>query len=404
MTSQSTVPPDIREPSRAGGGARGRLSEALLETWRRAIDRFAGQAGRWGPQVAEEEEGPHGLYFRARESARAGDLAEAAQQFADIASSTPGFTPALEAYGETVDRMGQGALARSTIDAARRLRAATRRGPPDRPFVLRNRGPFPAEIAAYSTVLQSVKQRLLPYMARGNAFLAEGRANLALLDYGCALSLKPDLREVAALRAEALAMLGHYRQALDAFNGAVTAHPTDGEIRSGRAIAHLALGELNAACADWRRQLELLPPDRASARACVSLRMADYEAALPELERALEKEPADPYWRLYRLTALHRLGRADAQAIAEAGSEVGADSPWPGPLLALHAGRLSAAQALQQADNAGRRCEALFQLGVLAWPRDRAEARRRWEEVMSLAPPALIEHAAARQELARPGA
>ena len=135
--------------------------------------------------------------------------------------------------------------------------------------------PFPAEIAAYSTVLQSVKQRLLPYMARGNAFLAEGRANLALLDYGCALSLKPGLHEVAALKAEALAMLGHYRQALAAFNSAMAARPTDGEICSGRAIAHLALGELDAACADWRRQLELLPPDRASARACVSLRMAD---------------------------------------------------------------------------------------------------------------------------------
>ena len=125
--------------------------------------------------------------------------------------------------------------------------------------------------------------------------------------------------------------------------------------------------------------------------------MADYQAALPELERALEKDPADPYWRLYRLTALHRLGRA-------AGIEVTAGGAWPGPLLALHAGRLSADEALQQADNEARRAEALFQLGVLAWPRDPAEARRRWDEVVSLAPPALIEHAAACHELARHGA
>jgi tetratricopeptide (TPR) repeat protein len=396
MTSQLSVPPNTREPSRASGGVKTRLSEALLETWRRAIDRLA---SRYGPHLVEED-GPHGLYYLARQSARAGDLETAAQQFADIARRAPGFTPALEAYGEAVDRMGRSALARSAADSARKLRADVRRGAPDRPFVLRNRGPFPAEIAAYSTVLQSVKQRALPYVARGNAFLAEGRAKLALLDYGCALTLKSGLHEITALKAEALAMLGQYREALAAFDSAMAARPTDAEICSGRAIAHLALGELDAARADWRRQLDLLPPERASARACVALRMADYEAALPELGRALEKEPADPYWRLYRLTALRRLGRNAGGADIE----VAAGDAWPGPLLALHAGRLSATDALQRADNEGRRAEALFQLGILAGPHDPAEARRRWEEVVGVAPPALIEHAAARQELARPGA
>ena len=404
MTSQLTVPPNSPEPSRASGGAKARLSEALLETWRRAIERLA---GRYGPRPLEED-GPHGLYYRAQASVRAGDLETAAQQFADIARLAPGFTPALEAYGEAVDRMGRSELARSMVDNARKLRADVRRGAPDRPFVLRNRGPFPAEIAAYSTVMQLVEQRALPYIARGNAFLAEGRASLALLDYGCALILKPGLHEITALKAEALAMLGQYRQALAAFDSAMAARPTDAEICSGRAIAHLALGELDAARADWRRQLELLPPERASARACVSLRMADWDAALPELQRALEKEPADPYWLLYRLTSLHRLGRTgeaagEATGSGDAASDATGDA-WPGPLLALHAGRLSAADALQRADNAGRRAEALFQLGVLAWPHDPAEARQRWEEVVGLAAPALIEHAAARQELARPGA
>jgi len=127
--------------------------------------------------------------------------------------------------------------------------------------------------------------------------------------------------------------------------------------------------------------------------------MADYEAALPPLQRALEKEPGDPYWRLYRLTSLHRLGRTAGQ-LGLAGM---AGDAWPGPLLALYAGQISADDVLTRADNEGRRAEALFQLGVIAWPQDREEARRRWGEVAAGTSPALIEHAAARHELARAG-
>jgi tetratricopeptide (TPR) repeat protein len=130
----------------------------------------------------------------------------------------------------------------------------------------------------------------------------------------------------------------------------------------------------------------------------VLLRLADYEAALPELQRALEKEPADPYWQLYRLTSLHRLGRT-----AGAGFDGAAADAWPGPLLALHAGQLSGDDALKRADNEGRRAEALFQMAIAAYPHDREEARRRWQQVVDEAPPALIEHAAARHELARLG-
>ena len=369
------------------------LSEAILKTWRRAVDRL----GSGFVHRLSEEGGANALYFRARASARAGDLEKAAQQFADLAEMAPILTAALEGHGEAADRLGQSELARAKYDVARKLRSAVRRGAPDRPFVLRNRGPFPAEIAAYTSVLLSVKERALPYVARGNALLAEGRAKLALLDYSCALSLKPDIHEITALKAEALLMLGRYQEALRAFDAALAARPNDAGFYSGRAIARLALGRLGAADADWRRQFELLPPESASARACVSLRMADYEAALPSLQRALEKEPGDPYWLLYRLTSLHRLGRTAGQP------EGIASDAWPGPLLALHAGQLSADDVLARADNEGRRAETLFQLGVIAWPQDRAEARRRWEEVVAGASPALIEHAAARHELARPG-
>ena len=297
--------------------------------------------------------------------------------------------------------LGKSELARSRYDIARRVRSQVRTGAPDRCFVLRNRGPFISDIIAYTVLLRSgpAKRRALTYIARGNAYLATGCPKLALLDYGFALRVNPDVPEVITLKAEAQAMLGRYRQALGTFGSALSARPRDAESYGGRAIAHLALGRLDAADADWRRQLELMPPERASARACVLLRLADYEAALLELQRALDKEPADPYWQIYRLTSLHRLGRTAARLHPD-GAAAGV---WPGPLLALHAGQLTADDALNRADNEGRRAEALFQMGVVAYPHDRAEARRRWQQVVEEASPALIEHAAARHELARLG-
>ncbi|HZY55535.1 MAG TPA: hypothetical protein VFE73_19930, partial [Reyranella sp.] len=120
----------------------------------------------------------------------------------------------------------------------------------------------------------------------------------------------------------------------------------------------------------------------AAARACVALRLADYALALPELERAIESSPDDPYWRLYRLTALRRLGRPVEAAEGPAGGA------WPAPLFTLFSGNADSDAVLAAADRPGRRIEALFQL-------------ERYKEAVETAPPAMIEYAAARNELAR---
>lgn len=369
--------------------------ERIHRIWRRAIDRIG---VFHGPQTIRELS-PEALYLRAKLRALKGQLKRAEGQLAEVTSLAPTFTPALEAHGEVLDMLGQSELAKSKYGSARKLRSQVRTGAPDRCAVLRNRGPFTSDIIAYTAMLRMghAKRRALTYIARGNAYLATGYPKLALLDYGFALRLRPDLHEVTALKAEAQAMLGRYQSALRNFDVAVAARPMNPEIYSGRAVVHMALGRLDVADADWRRQLALLPPERASARSCVLLRLADYEAALPELEGALKKEPADPYWQLYRLTSLHRLGRmVDRPSFDDATA-----NDWPGPLLALHAGQLSGEDALKRADNEGRRAEALFQLGIVTYPYDRAEACRHWQQVIEKAPPTLIEHAAARHELAR---
>ncbi len=370
-----------------------RFSEVVLATWRKGLDRFAVHVP---PRSMDEEADPETLFVRARGLARAGELNAAARLFARAAELAPTLGEAFEAHGEILDMAGQTESAMSKYAAVRKLRTQTRGSAPDRTFVLRHRRRYTAEIAAYTSVLHSIRRHALPHIARGNAYLAEGRPEEALGDYQKALRWKPDMPDVKALIGESLSMMGQYEKALISFDAAIVERPRNPDILGGRAIARLALGRLEDADADWHRQFDLLAANPA-ARACVALRLADYARAFPELEQALEREPSDPYWQLYQLTASRRLERPASQI----------DTPpldvWPAPLIALYAGTFSETDVLKRSASPGQRAEALFQLGVLALPKNPDEARLRFKEVVETAPPSMIEYAAARHELARPG-
>ena len=193
------------------------------------------------------KQGFYQYFLRARALARAGvyDLAEAAYQQA--IDSEPTLVDAWEGLGEMLDVRRQPQRAMEKYAAARRLRAEMRPGPPDRHFVLRQRGHFAAEILAYDAVVRSLKKSRLPYIARGNAYLASGRPEDALANYNHALRLKRDLPDVMALKGEALSMLQRYDEAVRSFDVAVRARPDDAEALGGRAIARLGLGLLKDA-------------------------------------------------------------------------------------------------------------------------------------------------------------
>ena len=373
-------------------GIMGRLFLGLREAWRLRNFRAEGRG------TGDQSDARHAylLYLRARIMARAGFDEMALKLYQDAAERDPTFAEAFEAQGEMLDTIGQRALAVQKYELARKSRAGMRPGAPDRHFVLRQRGHFVTEVAAYDSVLRSLKKNTLPHLARGNAHLASRQPEKALQDYDRALKLKPKVPEILVLRGEALSMLGRYVEALKAFDTARAALPDDAEVLSGRAIAQMALGLLDEANADWRRQFQLLGA-QAAARACVALRLTDYALALPQLDGALMKEPADPYWRLYSLMVQRRLGMPVASL------EMPTSDVWPGPLFALHAGLMSEAEVLKRADTDGRRAEALFQAGVLAFAGSRTAAERHWREVVDHAAPSLIEYAAARNELARLG-
>jgi hypothetical protein len=177
----------------------------------------------------------------------------------------------------------------------------------------------------------------------------------------------------------------------------LAANPKDSETFNSRGIAHIALGRLADANDDWRRQLDLLPQTNSAARACVAMRQGNHAVAFHEFGLASAKEPRNPYWALYRQTAARLVG-APVEPVVFAG-----DDRWSAMLLAFDAGRITEQTLLGQANSLGRHAEARFQMGVLAAGDNPAAARRHWREVVENGAPALIEYAAASNELARLG-
>jgi tetratricopeptide (TPR) repeat protein len=369
-----------------------RLSGILPEKWRRA-DRMK----LLRETEAPADDSPDALTTFALAMARTGQLDRAAGILEERCKLTPEYAETIEAHAEILDMVGESERARAKYETARRLRAQVRQGMPDRSFALRGRGSFLIETMSYSHASNVMKDRLLPLIARGNAYLAEGKAEAALADYEQVLKFKPGTLQALSLKGEALSMMGRYKPAAEAFTKVLDKTPNDTDALSGRAIALMARGKVAPANADWRRQLELLPARQPAARACVALRLADYDKALPELDQAVAKQPGDAYWHLYRLIAQRRLNKNEGGAVT-----AGLGDGWPAPLVGLLEGRAPADGVFTHATTPGRRSEALFLLGALAAARgDLADAQSRWKEIVSVGLVDLIEYAAARNELAK---
>ena len=337
------------------------------------------------------------LFRLGRTRMRTGEIAEAVELFDQAIAILPDYAEAVAARAESLDMLGQSAAAAPEYQKARRLWAEQHAGAPDRSYLYRQHGRFTFEVDSYELALRRIKTGAFPHLAVGNALLVQGRAEEALDHYEDALKSKKNNPDLVALKGEALSMLGRYSEAIEAFDFALAANPRAAEVLSARAIAQSAQGRLAPANIDWHRQLELLGPEQYAARAYVCLRLADYKAALPEIERALARAPDDPYWRLYRLTALRRLGKPLGEV------HVPAHDGWPAPLIALQAGKTGTDDVLKRAAGRARRAETAFQLASIAAASDPATAQKRWKEVVDQAPPALLEYGAARNELARLG-
>jgi tetratricopeptide (TPR) repeat protein len=363
------------------------LSLSLRDLWRH---RGRSRPGKFGHGNNRQ---PGNLYLRARALLRSGDRTMAANLLREAAELDPKFTDAIEAQGEILDGAGETAAAADQYALARNLRRQMATGAPDRHFVLRQVGPMVAEIVAYSSVIKALRKHSLPYLARGNAYLASGEPQLALADYESALKLQPRSLDALALKAEALLVLGRFPEAAAAFDKVLAGKKPDVDTLGGHAIAEMANGRLDKANAAWRRQFELSGA-KSSARLFIAMRMADYPAVLAAFEQLPSHEQNDPITALYADIAAVRLGRSLPPLLQSV-------TDWPGALRQLLRGEANAADLSRRAGGQPCSGELLFVLGILAAPEDSASAKSYWHKVGSQSSPWSVEHATALNELAR---
>lgn len=273
-------------------------------------------------------------------------------------------------------------------------------------------GPSEASIAACGAIIddagQSVTNRVRALLYRGTAFRQRGDAEHALADYAEATKVDPNNAGAWLDRGAVLMDVGELGEAIASFDKTIALNPESVEGYNNRGAALSQTGDFARAAADLDRALQLSPSTEAAYgnRGFVRLALGDFAGAAADFAALLGRDPNDPYRILWRQLARMRAGLTDDDFAAKAAA-LGA-APWPGPVLALYAGKLDRMRILamdagvEGAERAERRCEIAFYVGEHALAiGDQAGAAPLVREAAASCPVGFLERAAAIGELKR---
>jgi len=211
------------------------------------------------------------------------------------------------------------------------------------------------------------------YDSRGVAYRDEGDLDRAGQDYDQAIMLDSNYAPAFVHRGNLYSDKGDYDRGIRDYDEAIRLERQDAEAWYRRGEAYFRKQEYDRAARDLDQALKL-EPDNANAvwrRTVTRFALGQFAEAAQDAELTGRLSPAWLYGILWRYIANAKSGTAKPDVLLPYSAKIDV-SKWPGPVLALYMGALTAGQVSDAAVKAGGAksgpgyvCEAAFYIGEL---------------------------------------
>jgi tetratricopeptide (TPR) repeat protein len=219
-------------------------------------------------------------------------------------------------------------------------------------------------IQDYSEALHLSPNYASVYYSRGYAYDRRGMErdsrddyDRAIQDYDEAIRLSPNNGGAYVYRGFAYNHEGDYDRAIQDFKEAIRLNPKYAIAYLGRSAAYVHEGDYDRAIQDLDEAIRLSPKDSNyyEGRGITYLFQSNVAAAIADFETAISGAPSSRTAvssALLLHLAMKRQGRDDARQLAQVAAAADL-SRWPGPVLKLDLGKMTAEQVLAVANNPG---------------------------------------------------
>ena len=268
----------------------------------------------------------------------------------------------------------------------------------------------------YGRAIQDFNQtiRLNPdipevYDSRGVAYHDDGDMDRAGQDFDGAIMLDSNYAPAFVHRGNLYSDKGDFDRGIRDYDAAIRMDSRDAEAWHRRGEAYFRKQDYAHAAADLDQALKLDPGNAKAVwrRTVTRFALGQFAQAAQDADRSVKLTPEFLYGILWRYIANAKGGTAKQVMLLPYSGKIDI-SKWPGPLLALYAGALTAGQVSDAAKATGGRigagyvCEAAFYVGELRLLKDDPKgARESLQGAVKTCPHTFDEYYGAVAELAR---